>query len=1075
MHNPEKCNFLWKLFKRAPVLLLLLCIPSFAQSVASLSGTVTDSSGAVVPGSQIVLKNTGTGLTYQATTDETGTYRFPTLPIGNYDLSANHAGFSPISIRGIVLVTGRAADYPVSLQPGPVSQSVNVSEVSQEVQPTSSELLTTIEHKSMEDLPLNGRNPLTLVLLVPGTISQGDSASFQSANPRVTVNGNRGTDNGYRLDGVFFTDTHFGTAPILPSPDALQEFTVKTTNFGAQESGAGANVQFTTRSGTNHFHGSVFEYLRNDYLDARNYFATSVTPYKRNQFGGTLGGPILHDRTFFFGSYQGTRTVGGANPAIATVPSSAERSGDFSELSRTIINPATGTPYPGNIVTTPFDPVTAKFIAYIPLPNLPNNQYESNPRSQINDDQYLVRIDHQLTSKDRFTARFYYDDYEFEEQTTPITSFYGLDKFLNRNLFVSDTHTFSPNLILSAAFGFTNSGRSRAAVMPLTVQAAGANVPLATPGSPDQVTISLTGYSSLSSGTPIYIVPKTYDYLAHVIWIHGRHQVSAGIEVMRNLENAFDRSSQSGTYGFNGSRTSNSAYPNSGDAFADFLLGLPYTFAQKGTSPQRIYETKIQPYIQDDWKVARRLTLNLGVRWDPWLPATDRVAPQVGFEPGVHSLVGPGAPTGMVFSGDPGLPHAIFHRDMNNIAPRVGFAYDVTGNATTVLRGGYGIFYRPMPLNLQRFSSNTAAFRSLSVQIPNPQSFEEPYAGFSGGTPFPWTVPTQDQLGSYVFSLPVTTSGLVPSSSTSYVQEWTLTLERQLHAFGLAATYVGNHMIKGMDATEGNPGVYGPGATTGNINSRRLYAGLASVEILSSFNMSNYNALQLTANKHASHGLTLISNYTWAKCMDNDSQTTGVVTVINKFNFRANYARCDWDVEQAGTISTVYDLPVVTAFHGVADKFLNHWQFSGIFTAAKGQPFNVYSGTDRALSGTTTNSSIYDLTDLVPGVSTRRPAGVDEKVQYFNKAAFQPAALGTFGNSGRNAYFAPGKWNLDIGILKSFPIYKSLQATLRGEAFNVFNNTKLGAPVATYTNANFGKITSAGDPRVLQVSMRLSF
>ncbi|SFS18220.1 hypothetical protein SAMN05421771_3385 [Granulicella pectinivorans] len=303
-----------------------------------------------------------------------------------------------------------------------------------------------------------------------------------------------------------------------------------------------------------------------------------------------------------------------------------------------------------------------------------------------------------------------------------------------------------------------------------------------------------------------------------------------------------------------------------------------------------------------------------------------------------------------------------------------------------------------------------------------------------------------------------------------------MTLEHQIKAgIGLAATYVGNHMVKGMDSTEGNPGVYGPGATTSNINSRRPYAGLASVQLVSPFGMSNYNALQLSANKHTNRGFTLISNFTWSKCMDNDSQSTGGVTVINKRNLNANYARCDFDVEQSGTVSTVYDLPLVHAFHGFTDKVLNHWQITAIVTASKGTPFNISSGVDNALSGVTTNSSTNDLTDRVVGVIPQRPSGVSQLKEYFNTAAFTKNALGTFGDSGRNSTFAPGQWNADAGVLKTFPLVRKLNLTLRGEAFNLFNHVNFGAPVATFTSTQFGQITSAAGPRVLQVSMRLTF
>lgn len=1029
---------------------LATTLQSSAQSSASLTGIVSDANGAVVQGAHITCRNIATSLTYKIDTNQNGSYSFADLPVGTYEITVEREGFGPASFQGVQLATAQNVSLPVKLTLGTATQAVDVTDRPQEVQPTSSELTTSIQQKSMQDLPLNGRNALQLVFLVPGTVTQNDSPSFQSANTRISVNGNRGTDNAYMLDGVQFTDTHYGTAPILPSPDALQEFTVKTSNFTAQEQGAGANVQFTTRSGTNQLHGSVFEYLRNDAMDARNYFSTQHIPFKRNQFGGTLGGPILHDRTFFFLSYQGTRQRGGASPANAVVPTPEQAQGVFGTR------------------TVAIDPTIAKLLPYIPTSTTGNLYFA--PRTDSNDDQALVRVDHQLTSKNRLTARYFYDDYSFQEQTSPITAFYGLDRFLNRNLLVSDTHTFSSNLLFTAAFGFTNLARERDAEMPVTAQSIGANVPLATLAAPPQINIAITGYSGLVSGTPIIIVPKTYNYRGHLIWIHGAHQIEAGIDVLRNREYAFDRSGQSGTWSFDGSRT------GINNAFADFLQGLPISFTQKGTSPQNIYETKIAPFVQDDWKVTRKLTLNLGIRWEPWLPAVDQEAPQVGFVPGVQSTVAPNAPTGMVFSGDAGMPHAIFRRDMNNFAPRVGFAYDVTGTATTVIRGSYGIFYRPMPLNLQRFSGNTAAFRTLSVQIPTPASFENPYASLSGGTPFPWTVPNQSDLASYTFNQPVTTSGLVPSSRTSYVHEYTLTIEHQLHnGIGLSATYVGNHMLKGMSSTEGNPGVYSAGATTSNINSRRLYKGLASVQLVSDFQMSNYNALQLTANKHSNLGLTLIGNYTWSKCMDNNSSSQGTVTVINKFNISKDYARCDYDVEQSGTVSVVYDLPNYKEGNRLIRTATNGWQLTTITSISKGLPFNVYSGTDRALSGTTTNSGTNDLTDQVIGISRNRPAGVSQLKQWFNTAAFAPAALGTFGNSGRNSLFQPGLWNVDFGLLKNFTLTGRTHLTLRGEAFNLFNHANFSGPTATYTSANFGKITSARDPRVVQVSGRITF
>lgn len=1067
------------LFLGLTIFLLFAARAGVAQSTAILAGTVADTTGAVVPDATVQCVNSATGISHTATTDSGGLFRFPDLPVGSYNLTVSHGGFATSKQEGIVLVTGHNVDIPVQLTVGGTTQSVDVAGITQGVQPTSSEVQTSIENKSMEDLPLNGRNALQLVFLSPGAISQSDAASFQSANTRVSVNGNRGTDNGYELDGVNYIDTHYGTAPILPSPDAIQEFTAKTSNFDAQQPGAGANIQFTTRSGTNHIHGSVFEYVRNNYFDARNYFANTTTPFKRNQFGGVVGGPVLRDKTFFFFSYQGTRTVGGANPSVVQVPSQAFLNGDFSGSSNTIVDPQTGLPFKNNKITSDrFDPVTAKLLSYYPAANQPDGTtYVSNPRNNQNDDQFLGRIDHELTSKDHLVARFFYDKFSFQTPSSGLPAFYGEDEFYNRNGVLSDTHTFSPNLLVSGAFGYTSSGREQVGIQPITAQGAGAKVTPAAVGAPDEITISVTGFAPLTSGAPTVISPKTFEYRGRVSWAHGKHFIQFGADVIRNLEYANNPAFELGQWAFDGSRTASSSIPKSGNAVADFLLGLPLTFYQHATSQQTIHETKVEPWFQDDWKVTKRLTLNLGVRWQPWFPAVDREAPQIGFEAGVQSTVAPGAPLGLVFSGDNGLPHAIFATDWNNVAPRIGFAYDVNGDARTVVRGSYGIFFRPSPLNLQRFSGNTAAFRSLAITLSDPPSFENPYSNTPGGTPFPWTVPQASDLHSYVFTKPVTTSALIPHSATSYVQEWNLTAEHQVtRDTAISLSYIGNHMIKGMDSTEGNPATYIPGASTqANADSRRPYKGISTMQILAPFQFSNYNAMQVTANKRAASGLTLISNYTWSKCMDNDSQSTGTVTVINKFDLRANYAPCDFNIGQVANISVVYDLPTVHRFKGIADRVLNHWQLSTIMGLQGADVYSIKSGVANSLTGPTTNSGTLDLADRVPGVSVAAPAGASNLKEYFNTAAFTANALGTFGNSGRNSMRGRGVWKWDMGILKTVPLTERVTFTLRGEAFNFLNRTQFSDPVSTLNNAKFGQTITAGDPRVLQISGRVTF
>ncbi len=1076
-HGKKHCQHI--LLMIALVVACVFPVRLLGQSTALLTGTVVDPSGAVIPRAKVICRNTQTGLTHSVETGTAGLFRFPQLPIGIYEIAASHSGFATQTHRGITLVTGHSVNIVVKLQLGQTAQTVEVTAPVQEIQPTSSVLQTSLGRKSMNDLPLNGRNPLQLVFLTTGSIdlngANGGSLSFQTANTQFSVDGNRGTDNNYELDGMSYRDPHFGTAPVLPNPDALQEFTVKSSNFSASQSGAGGSVQFATRSGTNQFHGSAFEFLRNDALDARNFFAAAPVPFKRNQFGGTLGGPIIKNRTFFFVSYQGTRTVGGATPSIGRPPTQALRQGVFPST-RTIYDPKTGLPFVGNVIPpSDVDPLATKLLSYIPLPNQSDDTYQSKPMTNQDDDQVLARFDHNLTSKDHLTGRYFFDKFGFQENTSAFTAFYGTDNYTNQSIMVSDTHTFSPDFLLVAGFDYAREPRNRAAVVPITMQKLGADVPLATPNAPPQTDVAINGYGSLLGGTPIAISPHTLEYRADFTWSHGKHMLQFGMDVIRNDEYAFDRSRESGTWSFDGSRTASPSDKNSGDPFADYLLGLPHLFSQHGASPQNIYETKWQPWIQDDWRILPNVTLNLGLRWEPWLPAKDRDGPQIGFEPGVQSVVAPNAPIGLVFSGDPGLQHSIFRDDWNNFAPRVGFAWDVGGNGKTVVRSAYGIFYRPEPLNLQRFSGNIATFRGLTINISDPSSFADPYAGYPGGTPFPWTPPTAAQLKTYPFTRPVATAALIPDSPTSYVQEWNFTVQRQvLRNTGLTLAYVGNHMVKGMSSTEGNPAIYGPGATEANVDARRPYTGIGSLQILSPFEFSNYNGLQATIKMHAQNGLTLLGNYVYSKCMDNNSDTFGGVSVINKFNPNLDYARCDFDRTQLANISVVYALPHVASLHGWTGKVVNGWQLSSIVTIESGGPFSVRSGVDNSRSGPTTNSGTNDLADQITADSSQ-PAGVNFMEKYFNTAAYVPNALGTFGDSGRNSLTDPGSWVWNFGLLKDIPITERVRTQFRFSAFNFLNHANFGGPVATLTNRNFGRILSADSPRVIQFALKLMF
>jgi hypothetical protein len=1060
---------------------MLMAAGLLGQSNALLTGTVVDPSGALVAAARVICRNTKTGVTIARETNAEGLFRFPDLPIGEYELTVNASGFEPLTRRGLILLTGYSVDLHLQLTVGTARQTVEVDAALSTVQPTSSEVQTSIDSRSMRELPLNGRNPLQLVTLTAGSIDAGNGGSFQAANNQIAVNGNRATDNTFELDGVSYTDVHFGSAPILPNPDALEEFTVKSSNFAASQSGAGASVQFSTRSGTNQFHGSAFEFLRNNDLDARNFFASTVTVFKRNQFGGAFGGPIFKDKTFFFGSYQGTRVVGGANPAIMTLPTNPLRQGDFSSLGKSIVDPQTGQPFPGNVIPSGrIDPIAQKLLPYIPVPGQASGValVPTKPHSDQNDDQVSVRGDHNFSSKDHLTVRYFYDKFNFQQASSPLPDFLGIITYTNQSLMVSETHTFSPTLLFVGSFGRTVVPRLEdGGTVPVTMQQLGANVPPAVPNIPNQIQVGINGYSAPNSGALVDIRPSTYEYRGRFTWVHGRHILQFGADVLRNREYALSPAQGQGVWTYDGSRSSSAAIRNSGDAFADFLLGLPFTFKQQGAAPQDITETHWQPWMSDDWKVLPRLTLNVGLRWEPWFPAVDSVAPQVGFISGVQSKVAPNAPTGLVFSGDPGLPHSIFHKDWNNLAPRFGFAWDVAGNSRTVVRGAYGIFYRPVGLNIQRFSSNTAAFRNLVITISNPPSTANPYVGYPGGDPFPAWVPATslEALGQYQFQRPVGSSGIDPNTVTSYTQSWNFLIERQMFSnMAVSLAYVGNHMVKGTSSTEGNPGLFGPGATAANVNARRPYAGIASLQMVTDFEHSTYEGAQLTVTRRMARGLNILGNYTWSKCMDNNTATTGGVSVINKLDPNKDTARCDFDITHLANVSLEYDLPQVRSFKGIADKVINHWRMNNILLIRSGSPFSVTSGRDNALSGPTNNSGTNDLADQISAQSAR-PAGINQLARWFNTAAYVQNAPGTFGDSGRNSLTAPGAWNWDFCLVKSVPVRESIQAAIRFEAFNLLNHTNFSTPASVLTSPSFGSITTALSPRVLQLALRVSF
>jgi hypothetical protein len=909
------------------------------------------------------------------------------------------------------------------------------------------------------------------------------------------VNGLRATQNNFQLDGAIYNDRFFDSVPILPNPDALQEFTVQSANYSAEYAGAGALVQLSTRSGTNSIHGSAYEFLRNTVLNARNYFQQTVPPFKLNQFGGTVGGPIIKDRTFFFFAAEDLQQRSSPNPISIQVPTAEELSGNFSSLLAkhiALFNPATGAPYPGNIIPTAMDTLSAKLAQkYLaPLASNPTTGiFNSTSNQNIDSTQYTAKIDHVVSASNHLSGRYFYNQDNFQRPFNAPTGFFAANLFRNQSVIITDTQVFSPTLTSTFSASAGRFARTQIPEAPglQSLQDLGQNVPLGSPGEAifPGIRANISGFVDIFSGGALTQDSTSFDYKASAVKVLNAHTISFGGEFEKDRIDADDYSYTPGDNTFNGERTAAptgatlpSGTTTSGSALADFYLGLDSQFYQDNGRKFYLRENRPSLYVQDDWKVSRKLTLNLGMRWDPWLPPNDLNGTLVAFKQGVQSTVAPGAPLGLLFHGDPGITSSIFHNNWKDFSPRVGFAYDIAGQGKTVVRAAYGIFYGfPEGLLYQRTDAMQPV--DLYLSIPAPPTWDNIYEGYPGGTPFPrGHIPASD-FSSYKFLLPVSGGVLDPDSKVNYTQTYNLTVEQQLGdkmAFSLA--YVGNRSNHIMGSRQFNPAVYGPGATVGNENSRRLFHGLGAVELAQSYEYEGFNSLQANVTRRESNGLTLLTNIVWSKTIDNTSSATeGNTGPPDPFNLASGRGPADFDQKIRYNLSANYLIPNAHV-QGWKNAIVNGWQVNAIVSLQTGLPFTVLSGTDRSLSGVGN-----DYADQVGNPA--RPSGVSKVKEYFNTASFVPATIGTFGNIGRNSLRGPGYADVDTSIFKNMFTGDRVSAQFQAEAFNTFNRVNFGnptnsadantAPVATVSSGTYGQITSANSPRVFQFGLKLLF
>ncbi len=1067
-----------------------------AQDVTgALTGVVKDATGASVPAAKVSAINSGTKATFDASTDENGTYTIRTLPPGVYNLTVDASGFKHYEAREIRLQVNETLRLDADLQVGAAAESVTVTAQAVIVDTQTPTLKTVVDQKRIEELPLNGRNATQLVRLVVGVVTDpradvSSGTTYGGGVVGVSVNGSRANSTNYVLDGASNND-HYTNAPNpMPNPDALQEFSVQTNNFSAEFGRqSGGLVNAVTKSGTNDIHGSAFEFVRNNALNATNYFAPVVNGeratdgLKRNQYGVTLGGPVYipklydgHNKTFFFFSYQGTKQVQAPSTGSIIVPTAAQRLGNFG--TKTIKDPATGLPFPNNqIPTSQLNPISLAILQFIPLPTAGNSVTLAVPNN-FNDNQYLGRVDQQLGSKNRLSGRFwnsaastpaFLDPADYLANNTGRT-------WLNRSVSITDTHIFSPTLLNEALFSFNRTDGNNVPIYPAkSFKDLGINI--FTDNQP-QYYANVVGYfGTLNTGDTNKFLRDEFQAIDTLRWTKGKHSVSFGGEYGRGADTVRNNFRANGRFTFGGTSLF------TGDGLADFLLGKFVSLQQGGGEYRDTRFNRVALFVNDTWKITPRLTLTLGVRWEPFLPYTDLNGKVAVWEPGKQSTRFPGAPPGVLFAGDQGIPAGGVPSIYTRFAPRVGFAYDVFGDGKTSIRGGYGMFFdSPDTLAMNNQSDQAPYGTVVTIDGNANNNINNPYA--VNVNPFPIDIKNLSKTA--VFP-PFSSQWLYASDYRSaYVSSWNLSIEREvINNLLVRVSYAGSKGTRLTDVREINQAVYAPGVTTATTNARRPYGpALGSSGLVVPVGNSVYHALQFTAEKRFSRGFTLLANYQFAKSIDDASGGKGSSqTFTNPNNQRFDRGPSDFDKTHVANISGLWDLPVHFQNKAV-NSVLGGWTLNGIFSAWSGYPFSVTSGVDNAFTGTGGQRA-----DLIgnPNLPDNR-SKADKIAQWLNatpvvtipgvgqaKGAFAPNAVGTFGVLGRNTFRGPGYASLDGGLAKRFVIYERLAATFRFEAFNSLNRTNLTGPTTTLTSGNFMKTTTAYDPRILQLALRLTW
>ncbi len=1151
-----------------------------AQVGGRITGTVKDPTGAFVSGASVVVTNSATGAKQETKTDDQGVFAFPAIPVGQYNVEISAEGFTPYRRTGVMIDVNSAPQVDVTLQLAAQTQTVNVSvEATQvEVEKSDTQLGQTITSQQITQVPLITRSYTDLLAVQTGvapvstsaTSSTSSGGSFGAVavsgglNPGLfSVNGQRESANGFILNGANVEEGVAEGAAIIPNLDSIAEFRVLTSNFDAEYGNySGGLISVVTKGGTDQFHGTIFEFLRNTDFDARGFFDLTVPAYQQNQFGGTFGGPIKKDKIFFFADYQETLNVEGIETGLLPVPSLADRTGNLSDLASELAGTVQGTyaatllsqklgytvssgePYytpgcasgnqcvfPGAIIPQSVWSVPAqKLLQYIPLPNVGINEYSNSSLAQrLNDGKGSMRVDAQTERFGAISVYYFIDNYSLnnpyptQQGGANVPGFNALSNGRSQLADISDTKTFGPTLVnefrLSYMRDFNNLGQQQGGIGPSLASQGFTGI---VAGDPSIEGVESIVFNKINFGTSPFNLVQTdgnYEVLDSLSKVMGNHSLRFGGQYLLENVKILPDLQANGQFQFTGYQT--------GSDFADFLLGFPNQYSQAFSPAFYQRSNYAGLFAQDSWRVTSNLTLNYGVRWDlivPWIEEHNQTATLI---LGEQSQVFPGAPTGLVFPGDPGVPSTVAPTRYNNFSPRLGLAYSPSwkdgflrkltgGPGNSSIRAGYGRFFTAIEGQTLAFETGNAPY-GLTYTSPEPPLFSDPFIGTETGTVYPQEFPVHvppygvspqnpDTNVNWSSYLPI--NGLdayYSGNKNPYSENYFLSLERQLGRNTVFdASYIGSqghHLLVLLAANPGNPalclslsqpsdvvagsptcGPFGENVvyTRSNgqvVNGTRSPFGndFGTDVYFDALGNSAYNSLQLSL-KHTSGGLTVLGSYTYGKSLD-DASNLG--EQVYPYNYNLTRAPSSFDIRQNFVASYRYDLPFAELFRH-SNRITQGWAITGITRFSTGLPVTLINPNDTALIGSFNNGvngvGFSDL-NVAPGPLDLNSNPASGK-PYFNTSLFSLPALGSPGNADRRFFYGPGMDNWDIALLKETHFTENKVLEFRMETFNTFNHPQFFGPNTVDGNVNdttFGQIVSAMAPRQMQAALKFRF